>query len=99
MGERRMGELVDRQMGGWMAKWFEGMYEGKETQTYVREQGAWKRAVGEVRGRRSGVVEVWVSETIGVLGERKKDEEKRERQELGNTRYKIVIECGKKDYT
>lgn len=69
-----------------MAKWFEGVHEGKETQTYVREQGAWKRAVGEVRGRRSGVVEAWVSEAIGVLGGRKKDEGRRERQELGNTR-------------
>lgn len=69
-----------------MAKWFEGVHEGKETQTYVREQGAWKRAVGEVRGRRSGVVEAWVSEAIGVLGGRKKDEGRRERQGLGNTR-------------
>lgn len=69
-----------------MAKWFEGVHEGKETQTYVREQGAWKRAVGEVRGRRSGVVKAWVSEAIGVLGGRKKDEGRRERQELGNTR-------------
>lgn len=51
-------------MVGRSAKWFGVRAEGKrDTTTYVREQGAWKRAVGEVRGRRSGVVEAaWVRE-------------------------------------
>ena len=52
-------------MVGRSAKWFGVRAEGKrDTTTYVREQGAWKRAVGKVRGRRSGVV--GESRAIGI---------------------------------